>query len=237
MRGYLYLIFFILLLSAPSFAEDLFAVKVNGETFALSEFQKIYDPIRSQILSDRKIDPRSPQGLQLLVSAKENVLEEIIRYQVLTQAAKRMKIAVTEQEINSRIEEVKKNFPSQLAFESSLYEEGINPNDLRQGVTTKILEEKIADLLVGKIVVTPKEVKQYLDKIKKYFVAGQDTAPVTLKPEHVKNFLLAEKKRSIFERWYEETLNATEIEIGSELFSAEEKEIKNKNTRLLPGFS
>jgi cytidylate kinase len=148
-----------------------------------------------------------------------------------------MKISVTQQEVDQRIEEIKKNFPSQLAFESSLYEEGINPNDLKQGVTTKILEEKIADLLVGKIVVTPKEIKQYMDKIKRYFVEGQDTAPVTLKPEHVKNFLLAEKKRGIFERWYEETLDATEIEIGSELFSAEEKEIKNKSTRLLPGFS
>ncbi len=227
----------ILLFSTPSFAEDLFAVKVNGEVIALTEFQKIYEPIKGQILSDRKVDPHSPQGIQILVNAKENVLEEMIRYQVLTQAARRMKISVTQQEVDQRIEEIKKNFPSQLAFESSLYEEGINPNDLKQGVTTKILEEKIADLLVGKIVVTPKEIKQYMDKIKRYFVEGQDTAPVTLKPEHVKNFLLAEKKRGIFERWYEETLDATEIEIGSELFSAEEKEIKNKSTRLLPGFS
>lgn len=226
-----------LLLTSSAFAEDLFAVKVNGDVISLNEFQKIYEPIKGQILSDRKIDPRSPQGIQILVNAKENILEEIIRYQVLTQAAKRMKISVTQQEIDKRIEEVKKNFPSQLAFESSLYEEGINPNDLKKGVTTKILEEKIADLLVGKIVVTPKEVKQYMDKIKRYFVEGQDTAPVTLKPEHVKNFLLAEKKRGIFERWYQETLDTTEIEIGSELFSAEEKEIKNKSTRLLPGFS
>jgi cytidylate kinase len=228
---------FSLLLSTSVFAEDLFAVKVNGEVFSMADFQKIYEPIKEQVLAHPKTDPRSPEALKLLVNAKQNILEELIRYQILTQAAKRMKLTVNEDEINSRIEEVKKNFPSQRIFESALLEEGINPNDLKQGITIKILEEKITDLLAGNLVVTPKEIKRYQDKIKRYFVEGQDTAPVTLKPEHVKTFLLAEKKRSIFERWYEDTLDSTQIEIGSEVFTTEEKEIKTKTTRLLPGIS
>jgi parvulin-like peptidyl-prolyl isomerase len=225
------------LLSSSVFAEDLFAVKVNGETFLLSDFQKIYEPMREQVLSHRKIDPRSPEALMLLVNAKQNILEELIRYQILNQAAKRMNLVVTEDEIKNRIAEVKKNFPSERIFESALLEEGLNPNDLKQGITIKILEEKIMDILAGNLVVTPKEIKRYQDKIKRYFVEGQDTTPVKLKPEHVKNFLLAEKKRSIFERWYEDTLDSTQIEIGSDVFTTEEKAIKTKHTRLLPGIS
>lgn len=232
----LFLILFIFC-NVSVFADDLYAVKINGEAFLLSDFQKIYEPIREQLFINKKLDPHSPDALQLRINAKQNILEEVIRYHVLMQAARRMKLTVTEDEIKTGIEELKKNFPSQRVFESSLIEEGVNPNDLKQGMTIKILEEKIMDVLAGNLVVTPKEIKQYQNKIKRYFVEGQDVTPVTLKPEHIKNFLLAEKKRSIFERWYDETLDSTQIEIGSDLFNAEEKEFKNKNTRLLPGFS
>jgi len=146
-----------------------FAAKVNGETISLELYESTFKQAKKQIIDGGEININQPEGQLALAQARKTILNELIKFQLLTQAAKRLNIHITEEEINLKIEEIKKGFPSFRLFKETLYEQDISLADLKHGITWQILEEKITMSLAKNIKVTKREINTYFKRNKKLF--------------------------------------------------------------------
>lgn len=86
------------------------------------------------------------------------VLDRIVDDEILSLEAKRRQIDVSEEEINERIEQVKRmNNLTEEMFRRALKEQGLRPEDLRQRLRVQIRNEKLQQMEILPRVSRPKE--------------------------------------------------------------------------------
>lgn len=156
----------VILAVASAFAKtvDKTLALVNNEAIMLSEFDKVAGPM---------LDSFRLRGAETTAEEKEKIrkriLDDMIDKKLLTQEAKKQRIAVTRREIEQGIDQVKKRFRSEEDFRDELK---------NQDLTVKAYEERIRqDLMVMRLIKnnveaaverpTEKEAAELFEKIKK----------------------------------------------------------------------
>lgn len=157
----LLLIAFTLLSLGTISAEEEFAAKVNDEIISKESFNLAVDVTAKQMSEHDQLNLHSEEGQLAFLETRKTILDEMVNNLLLVQAAKRMKIFVSESEIDTKIEALRKSFPSQKVFEEALAEEGLIAGDLRKGILQQILHEKITDALTKEIKISDREVSRY----------------------------------------------------------------------------
>jgi len=128
--------------------------RVNGEAINKADFERAIRDLEGRAGGPVPADQRD--------RIYRGVLDQLIGYRLLAQESVARKVAVPETDIDARIAEIRKQFPTQEAFTQTLEQrnmtvEGLR-NDAREGMRIdRMLEAEIA----GKAAVTPGQLEDF----------------------------------------------------------------------------
>ena len=157
--------------------------KVNGEIVERWEFDNAVKRIEQRAGSAVPPEKRD--------EVLRGVLDQLVAYHLLAQESRARKIAVGDADVDARIAEIKKSFPTEDAFKQGIAAQGLTPEHLRAQARTSLEVSKVIDAEVGsKVNVGDAEVgafyQQNLERFKQgetvhashiLFGAGQDAPP------------------------------------------------------------
>jgi foldase protein PrsA len=110
------------------------------------------------------------QKKQIEKQIRNQVVDSLVREQVMEIGAKKEGISVSDAEIDKKINEIKKQFPKAGQLEDLLKKQGQTIDDLKSNLKTQLLGERLRSKLTkGKIKITDKEIQDYYNKNKFQF--------------------------------------------------------------------
>lgn len=126
--------------------------KVNGKKITREEFNNMMMRlVQQQEQSGAKV------GAEQRLQGENNVLDSLIEYNLVVQAAKRQKIKVSKDEVNKQFNEISKQFPDKKSFREQLSRMGLSERKLRALIEEEKLYTKFGEQ-VKKVKVTPKDI-------------------------------------------------------------------------------
>jgi peptidyl-prolyl cis-trans isomerase C len=149
----------IILLSIPSFAEDVIVAKVNGTALTQKTLDTELDRLIPQITFHRSVSPEKRKYYY------GKALEEIIAKELMYQNALSREMIPDKAKVDTQIEKFKKRFKTEEAFKAALDKEGLTEDQLR----ATIAREMALQAVIGKTVSEPSQVgeaelKEYYEK-------------------------------------------------------------------------
>lgn len=142
---------------------DRVVAVVNGKLITMFDVDnKVVEVVqRTQGITLKPGDPR-------LEELRRQMLESMITEMLIEQEAARMKINVSETEIDSQIDELKKkNNLTQQQFVTELAKEGLTLKQFRQRIRDDSMRKRLLGFMVHrKVLVTDDEVRDYYEKNK-----------------------------------------------------------------------
>jgi foldase protein PrsA len=103
--------------------------------------------------------------------AREKLLDMLIDEKLQLDKAAELGITVTDDEVNSEIENAKKYFDTEEKFNEFLKEQGIDLEYFKESVKKELIISKLNDKLTEKVAVTDEEIKAYYDTHQDEFVS------------------------------------------------------------------
>jgi len=151
----------LLLGCAPSAGDGVAAV-VNGYNLTDQELERYY---QSQI-QDQSEPPSEEQARMMRL----NLLSEIIDRQLLLQQAERRGLMAVDQEVDSRLAELRAPFENEEAFLESIRERNITREQLREEIRRSMSVEKLLNReITSRVKVEDAEIREYYEANKPSF--------------------------------------------------------------------
>lgn len=152
-------------------------VEVNGKKFTQGEAD---NEINSRLSGAMGQIPETQMEALQAKMLKESV-DDFVTRTLLTEAAERGKITVSDAEINSAIDKIKTNLPKGMSLQDAMKQSGITEEKLHAEVSLGLRINKIIDAqLKDKKGPSEKEIKDYYNVNKKLF-----EVPETVHARHV----------------------------------------------------
>jgi len=137
---------------------DKIIVIVNDEIITQGEVDRILSPMYQQW----KMAHTDEELAKKIDEARFKVLQRLINDKLLFSEAKRTEIEVTDEDVQLRIEEVKKRFANEEEFKMNLLRENITLGELEKKYKERIMIDKLINTEIrGRISVAPSEVTEY----------------------------------------------------------------------------
>lgn len=175
-KGFVLLILLVLLAASFCGCAKKVAATVNGKEIYLSEVEKELESLKAKHAELFK----GAKGKEYEKTFKENILDSMIEKELVVQEAKKQGIKVSEKEVESRYNQMKKMFPSTKSFEEALKKAGLTPSKFKVRLREQILMDKIWTKVTKGIEVTEEEMAKYYEKNKDRF-----KEPEKVKTRHI----------------------------------------------------
>jgi len=121
------------------------------------------EPIEAMTSEDKE-EGESFRDVQLQM-LKLRLLKQITERMILVERAKELQVTVTEKEIRSEIERIRKDYPDD-EFEQMFLKAAVSFDAWKQELKIRLLMEKVIETeLGGKIVVTQEEITMFIKKL------------------------------------------------------------------------
>ena len=139
---------------------DRIVAIVNDDIIMLSELEKAIIPYKEQIIS-RDLGEQEAAGL--LFNVRQKMLDKLIGEKLTDQEIERLKLSVSEKEIDDAIEQIKKaNFLTDESLRDALKKEGLTMIDYRKEIKAQILRPRLINYEVkSKVIVTDEDILAY----------------------------------------------------------------------------
>jgi peptidyl-prolyl cis-trans isomerase SurA len=151
--------------AAKTVSVDTWAV-VDGREITREDVEKAYRRMRdaSQTLSDEET-----------LTAKLNVLNDLIVQEILLAKAGQLKLEVAQAELDSAFADASKNMTGD-AFQQELTKRSLSSADMREGLRRELVTRKVLDHEVGsKIAVTDQEVSDFFSANRAQFYVPEES--------------------------------------------------------------
>lgn len=133
--------------------------RVNDEIITKEELEQKYGQL--------------PEQYKLFIT-KDNFLDQIVNVKLLLQEAKKQEIVVSEEEIETEIDKLKRQAPTEEAFEQLLEQRNIQLYELEKQVKEQLTINKLLNESVfSKIKISDSKIKEYYDANKGDFEAKE----------------------------------------------------------------
>ena len=140
---------------------------VNGEAISLAEFEKSLAAETALAKGETSLKEEETESL------KEAVLDNLIREKIMLQRAREIFLAVGEEELAARIEEIRKDYNGDR-FGELFGADGIDYVAWKEALRTRMLLEKlIARDVNAKIQVTDEEAERYFNANRKIYATDR----------------------------------------------------------------
>jgi len=137
---------------------DKIVVVVNSEVITQGEIDRLLGPLYQQFKTALPED----QLIKKLDEARQAIMGQLIEEKLILSEAKKQNIEIEEKEINAKVDDARKRFPSILMFEQALAAQRISLKELRLKYKEQLMTRKIIDQKVGaRIIITPSDIAQY----------------------------------------------------------------------------
>ncbi len=142
---------------------DRIVAIVNNDIIALSDLNKMIGPYTARI---RSLGYSLEKQRQMLYKVREDLLEKLVDQTLTDQEVKRLKVSVSEEEIDHSIERVKEtNYYTDEDLREALKKDGFSMDDYRVKVKEQILRSKLVNIAIkSKVIITTKDIKEYYDQ-------------------------------------------------------------------------
>jgi peptidyl-prolyl cis-trans isomerase C len=138
--------------------KDEVLATVDGSAVMLSEYKSALDKLTSQLPKGDSLDPEGTKTLKM------NLLNQLIEKKLLMAEAAKLRITVSEAEINEQINKIVGEYPDTDTFNSRMKEENIDVASWKKEIEYQITLDKLVKAVAGSdITVTPAETKKYYD--------------------------------------------------------------------------
>ncbi len=152
--------------SSRALVVDKIVVVVNEEVITQGDIDRILRPLYQQ----NKDTLTAEDMAEKLDEARKQLLKRLVNDKLLLAEARRKEIEVEQSEIDAKLDEVKKRFPSEEEFMQAITQENILLSDLEKQYKERIMIDKIIDQEVRwAVAITPNEALTYYDENKKDF--------------------------------------------------------------------
>jgi len=141
------------------------AATVNNTVITIYDLENQFRNFISQF-DNKYLNELDEQGINYL---KRLTLESMINNELLHQEAKSRKIKVNNNDINTRLNEIKANFPSDREFQNYLQYNGIRINDMRESIKRDLMITHLTNSLYESIVIPPEDINNYYEENKSLF--------------------------------------------------------------------
>ncbi|HPL83048.1 MAG TPA: SurA N-terminal domain-containing protein [Candidatus Omnitrophota bacterium] len=212
-------------------AKDEIVAIVNQDAITSKDFTDFLNFMRLQFSERYK-----GKELEDKVSeAKADLLNRLIEDRLILQEAKKNNIVIDEARIKSRINEAKKDYPTEAQFQAELMKQGLTQADIEKKIEEQFMMFNIVEKEVrSKIFIKPEEITDFYSKNKKAFNSGEGRELEAISLENmdlartVVYSLKSGAKLSDLAARYPLTLNRLNVNQGDEL----RKEIEDVVTKL-----
>jgi len=182
-----YMLYPCLTLGQPNlaYAQDKIVAIVNQDAITQKDLADFLNFMRLQLAQEYK----GKELEEKIQGMKVALLSRLIEDRLIMQEAKKNNILVDEGRIRSRINEVKKEYPSDTLFQAELMKQGLTQGDIEKKLREQFMMFSIIDQKVrSKIIVKPDEVTEFYERHRKDFNTGEGR---TLEAISLENFDLA----------------------------------------------
>jgi parvulin-like peptidyl-prolyl isomerase len=136
---------------------------------------------------------------------KQNVLRRMVDNIIISSKAADNNVVVSDQEVKAKLEEHKKRFGGEKAFNDYLKRTHNTVVDLEGDIRNNLLRERLVEKLGGNVAITDEELKEHYEKNKQRYVEPEKIKAShilfkveknTLKPEELKKMTPEQRKES-----------------------------------------
>ncbi|MGI4870183.1 MAG: peptidylprolyl isomerase [Janthinobacterium lividum] len=140
---------------------DGIAVKVDNQIILRSDIEGIYSQEQARA-----------QGKSLPPDLRCKIIQSLVLTKLMLARADVDSVTVTDAQVASELDRRMNYFVQQIGSEKKLEEQFNKPvralkEDLRPQVRDQLVQQKMQDQIAGKVTVTPREVKEYFDRVPK----------------------------------------------------------------------
>jgi len=147
-------------LAQPQLLDQVVAV-VNDEAITQSELDSILRPI----YEDYKQRYSGEKLFRELNEARKKLLNQLIEDRLVYQAAKEKKIEVDSFKIDEQLEAFQRKFPTSVAMEAALSDQGVTLRGLRERLEKQDMVRMMHEQEVkAKVIVSPSEIEKYFEE-------------------------------------------------------------------------
>jgi peptidyl-prolyl cis-trans isomerase C len=155
---------------------DAKAAEINGVVITKQQFDKELNI---------HLDRVARQGRQVsddqLATLKNDILDGLIEREVLYQASQKAGIKIDEQKIDEQLAEIKKRFPSEAEYKTTLGKMNLTEDEVKMQISRGLaIRALIEQQIASKIVITDAETKAYYDGNPQMF-----KQPAQVKASHI----------------------------------------------------
>lgn len=150
--------------AAPPVSADVWAV-VDGREIRREEVEKAFR---------RTSQPNPALSDEEALTAKLNLLDQVIIEDIMLAKARELKVEVTDAEVDTAYNDGKKDIPED-AFNKELTARNLTSADMREGLRRDLIAQKVIEReVVGKISVTDQEINDFFQANKAQFNLAED---------------------------------------------------------------
>lgn len=157
----------------PEVDNNTVVAKVLGEEVKKEEFKKIFDIFKNQYEQQfgAEVWDQEVEGRKFIEVAREKLLEMLIDEKLQMKKAAELGISVTDEEVNSQIENAKKYFDTEEKFNEYLKGQSMDLEYFKESVKKELTMNKLVEKLTANVAVTDEEVKVYYDTHQSEFMS------------------------------------------------------------------
>jgi peptidyl-prolyl cis-trans isomerase C len=149
----------------PAQLPDVLA-RVNGEAISRAEFERAV-----QALEARAGGPVPPEQRDEVL---RGVLDQIVGYKLLLQESKARSVVVADAEVESRLGQIRSQFPTEAAFTQMLAERKLSLEQIRTDARQDMAISKLIEgAIASKVAVSPAQVSDFYAKNPDQFQQGE----------------------------------------------------------------
>jgi peptidyl-prolyl cis-trans isomerase C len=158
--------------------EGAVAAKVNGRAIRESEVAQEMGQITSMMRQQGMPVPSDPSGMQ---QVRQNAIDNLIDKQLILEQVDKEKLAPTDADVTAEIEQMKKQYPDEAAFQQRLQGLGLTEQDLRDEIHFNLAMRRLADKHQD-IIPPPsvEEAQKFYDENKERFIE-----PESVRASHI----------------------------------------------------
>jgi peptidyl-prolyl cis-trans isomerase C len=148
----------------PAQIPDVLA-RVNGEKIERWEFDNAVKRMEARAGGPVPPDKRD--------EVLRGVLDQLVAYHLLAQESRARKLQIADSDVEARIVEIRKGFPTEEAFRQGIAAQGLTVDQLKEQAKTSLEVAKVIDAEVNpKVAVQDAEVKTFYDQNLERFKQG-----------------------------------------------------------------
>ncbi|MFN3698568.1 MAG: SurA N-terminal domain-containing protein, partial [Dictyoglomus sp.] len=144
-------------------------IKVNGTPVSRQEYKDRLNFIKTQYSIMFNVDFTTTEGQKLLGNVKEETIKDLARWKIVQAEAKKRRISLSEREVDNRLKEIEKEFPTVLQFEITLAQYGLDRNTFKEELRKNLLTTKLINEIGKDEKVSEDEIKKYYNENIKLF--------------------------------------------------------------------